>query len=59
MNVFYLLVPIALLLAGAGVWAFFWSVTSGQYDDVETPAIRVLLDDEDAGRRNGRSPHPE
>lgn len=48
MNVLLLLVPIALLLAGAGVWAFYWSVTSGQYDDVDTPAIRMLLDDEDS-----------
>lgn len=46
MAVLYLLVPIALLLAGAGVWAFFWAVRHGQYDDVQTPAIRVLLEDE-------------
>ena len=46
MIVFYILTPVALLLAGAGVAAFFWSVRNGQYDDVETPAIRVLLDDE-------------
>lgn len=53
MAVLYLMVPIALVLAGAGVWAFLWSVRSGQYDDVETPAIRVLLDNEpDPVRRN-------
>ena len=46
MTILYLLVPVALLLAGAGVWAFFWSVRNGQYDDVETPAIRILLDDD-------------
>jgi len=46
MNVFFVLVPVALLLAGAGVAAFFWSVTTGQYDDVDTPAIRMLIDDE-------------
>ena len=46
MTVLYLLVPLALLMAGAGVWAFFWSVRDGQYDDVETPAIRILLDEE-------------
>lgn len=45
MTILYLLVPVALVLAGAAVWAFFWSVKEGQYDDVETPAIRILLDD--------------
>ena len=46
MNVLYLLVPIALILAGVSVGAFFWAVRSGQFDDTETPAIRMLLDDE-------------
>jgi cbb3-type cytochrome oxidase maturation protein len=46
MSVFYVLVPLALLLAGAGVLAFRWAVRDGQYDDVETPALRMLLDDE-------------
>lgn len=46
MTILYLLVPVAFILALAGVGAFFWSVQNGQYDDVETPAIRVLLDDE-------------
>ena len=46
MNVLFVLIPLALLLAGAGVAAFAWAVRSGQFDDVETPAIRMLLDDE-------------
>ena len=46
MNVLYLLVPLALVLAGAGVAAFLWAVRSGQFDDVDTPALRVLLEDE-------------
>ena len=46
MNVLYLLIPLALLLAGAAVVAFGWAVRSGQFDDVDTPALRVLLDDE-------------
>jgi len=47
MNILYFLVPLALLLAGVGVWAFIWSVKSGQFEDVETPSIRMLFDDED------------
>ncbi len=46
MNILYFLVPLALLLAGSGVWAFVWSVRNGQFEDVETPAIRMLFEDE-------------
>ncbi|MES3630738.1 MAG: cbb3-type cytochrome oxidase assembly protein CcoS [Longimonas sp.] len=46
MNILYVLVPLALLLAGAGVAAFVWSVRTGQYDDVETPSMRILMDDD-------------
>ena len=46
MSVLYFLVPLALLLAGIGVAAFVWSVRNGQFDDVDTPGVRVLLEDE-------------
>ena len=45
MNVLYVLVPLALLLAGAAVLAFRWAVRDGQFDDTDTPALRILLDD--------------
>jgi cbb3-type cytochrome oxidase maturation protein len=44
MSVVYLVLPLALILVGAAVLAFVWSATSGQYDDLETPAVRVLHD---------------
>ncbi len=47
MNVLFFLVPLALLLAGAAVAGFIWAVRHGQYDDVHTPAIRMLLDDDE------------
>ena len=37
MEVLYLLVPLAVVLAGVIVWAFFWSVKSGQFDDLDGP----------------------
>ena len=49
MNVLYLLVPLAILLAAVSVAAFGWAVRTGQFDDTETPAIRMLLDDDDTG----------
>ncbi len=48
MSIVYVLLPVALLLAIAGVIAFIWSVRQGQYDDLETPAMRVLHEDADA-----------
>lgn len=49
MNVLFFLVPLALLLAGVGVAAFFWAVRSGQFEDTETPALRILLEDDSEG----------
>lgn len=46
MNVLYILIPLALLLLGVAVWAFFWAVGSGQFDDLDTPAMRIVLDDD-------------
>jgi cbb3-type cytochrome oxidase maturation protein len=42
----FILIPTALLLGLAGLGAFFWSVSDGQYDDLEGAANRILLDDE-------------
>lgn len=41
------LVPLALLLGGAALAAFLWSLGSGQYEDLDGAAERILLDDED------------
>lgn len=46
MNGLALLIPIALLLGLAGLGAFFWSVRSGQFEDMDGAAMRVLIDDE-------------
>jgi cbb3-type cytochrome oxidase maturation protein len=47
MSVIYVLLPLAALLAAAGVGAFIWAVRRGQFDDLDTPAIRILHDEED------------
>lgn len=51
------LVPLALLLGGAALAAFLWSLRSGQYDDLEGAAARVLLDEEN-GLIDGGSNSP-
>jgi cbb3-type cytochrome oxidase maturation protein len=51
MNVLVYLVPMALALGLTGVVAFLWSLRSGQYDDVEGAALRILDDDDVAAGR--------
>jgi cbb3-type cytochrome oxidase maturation protein len=46
-NLLYL-IPLALFLGGLGLAAFVWSLRSGQYDDLDGAAHRILSDDEDA-----------
>jgi cbb3-type cytochrome oxidase maturation protein len=41
----YIVLPLAILIAGAAVAAFVWTVRSGQLDDVDSPPRRVLFDD--------------
>lgn len=49
MEVIYMLVPLALVLVALIIWVFLWSVRSGQFDDLEGPAHRILMDDDDIG----------
>jgi cbb3-type cytochrome oxidase maturation protein len=44
MSVIYLVLPLALIIVGGAVLAFVWSAKNGQYDDLETPAVRILHD---------------
>ena len=46
MSVLFLALPVALLLAGIAIVAFVRIVSAGQLDDLDTPAIRMLHDDE-------------
>lgn len=46
MSVLIYLIPIALLLGFAGLMAFVWTLKSGQYDDLDGAAQRILMDDD-------------
>jgi cbb3-type cytochrome oxidase maturation protein len=48
MDALYLLLPLALGFVAVAVLLFGWAVRDGQFDDLETPARRALLDDTDA-----------
>ena len=57
MEVLYLLIPISLLLVGLIVWILLWAIRSGQFDDLEGPAHRILMDDDDVPK--DENDHPE
>lgn len=47
MDILYLLIPISLIIVAIAVWVFMWAIRSGQYEDLEGPAHRILMDDDD------------
>ncbi len=49
MEILYLLIPLSVVLVFVIGAAFWWSLRNGQYDDLEGPGFRVLMDDD----RNG------
>jgi len=51
MSVLFLILPLALLLVGVAIAAFVWAARRGEFDDLTTPAIRVLHDDSETGSR--------
>jgi cbb3-type cytochrome oxidase maturation protein len=42
----FILLPVALLFAAVAVGVFVWAARAGQFDDLETPSIRILHDDD-------------
>lgn len=54
MNILYLLIPLGLVLVVIMVAAFFWAAKGGQFDDLQTPAVQILLDDDSKPMRHDR-----
>jgi cbb3-type cytochrome oxidase maturation protein len=52
----FVVVPLALVVSAAFLWAFVWSVKRGQLDDLSTPALRILEDDD---KQMGDAASPE
>tara|TARA_R110000782_G_scaffold167129_3_gene259084 strand:- start:3947 stop:4111 length:165 start_codon:yes stop_codon:yes gene_type:complete len=46
MNGLMILIPIALFMGVAGLFAFLWAMSQGQFDDPDGAALRILIDDE-------------
>lgn len=56
MSSIYLLIPLSVVLIGIGIWAFFWAVNSGQFDDLEQPGREILDDAEQPAAQNDDGP---
>lgn len=47
MSTLLFLIPMALILGVLALWAFLWALQSGQYEDLDGAATRILFDEED------------
>ena len=47
MEVLYLFVPLSMVVVAGLVWAAFWAIRNNQFEDLEGPAHRILMDDDD------------
>jgi len=46
MSVMFILLPVALLFSAAALLVFVWAARTGQFDDLETPGLRILHEDD-------------
>lgn len=69
MEIIYVLIPLSVLLMVLAIGFFFWAIKNDQFDDLDTPALDILDDDEadgqrqragtDSAERSGQSGPPE
>jgi cbb3-type cytochrome oxidase maturation protein len=54
LDVLFLLIPLSVVLVFAAAAIFWWALGAGQFDDLEGPAHRILMD-EDVDEKNGKA----
>ena len=59
MESLYILIPISIVLTFAIGYFFWWSNKNGQFDDLEGPAQRIIMDDDDTSRIAGTAADPK
>ena len=62
MESLYLLIPLSVIVVFIALWIFFRAMDSGQFDDLEGPALRILQDDDrpaETGQDSQRAPVPD
>ncbi len=55
MSVLFIVLPLALVIVGVAVFAYVWAARRGQFDDLDTPALRMLHDDDTPGKGRSKS----
>ena len=58
MDILYLLIPLSLAFAGVIAVGLLWAVKNGQFEDMEGPAHRILMDDDEPPRPGGSQDNP-
>ncbi len=58
MDILVYLVPLALLMGLMGLLAFLWNLRSGQYEDLDGAAARILFDDDKPLKPRAKEPKP-
>ncbi|WMS87146.1 cbb3-type cytochrome oxidase assembly protein CcoS [Pleionea litopenaei] len=67
MEIMYWLIPVAIFILAIAIAAFIWAVKSDQYSDLESPAYKILFDDDsdpmseqknNVSEKNARTVHP-
>lgn len=56
MQSMYLLIPLSLILFVVGIWAIYYAIKSHQFDDLDSAAQRIILEDRQARREQLASP---
>jgi cbb3-type cytochrome oxidase maturation protein len=56
MDIIYLLIPVSLVLIGLIVWAFLWAIQSGQFEDLEGPAHKILMEEDEPMEPRSEAP---
>lgn len=51
MEILIFLVPLASVVVAIAVWAFVWALRRGQFDDLDSPAWRIVFDDQERQRK--------
>lgn len=58
MDIIYVLVPLSLVLLAIAIAIFFWAVRNGQFDDMDSPAHKILFDDDDPVNQSSEQATP-
>lgn len=56
MESIYILIPVSLAILAVVIWLFFWATKSGQFDDLESPGLDILKDNDFIHQKNKSDP---